>query len=171
MGLAGRLASFSTRDQTGRIKFSNGRSDREVTVVLLADATDSGSYAAYSISQWAHMMSNELQQRVRVILVTNEKGFRRLTSEIQLPVIIDQEGKIREAMGVGNNQLVIFNREGRVQWVQPKLDTQPLAQIGVIVGDILDGIVVPSRLRDQWRADVETYRGVLTAEVARQNAR
>ena len=164
-------SSFTTRDQSGRVSLSNSGSDRELTVLLFIDSQSSDSQSsAMSLAHWASMMPSGTQQRVRVAVITDEQGFRRLPRDFPLAVYLDDDQAIRTAYGVRPRDLVVVNRQGRIDWVHRVAAAESLSLLGPIIGDILNGVNVPLRVREQYRTDAATYKSVLAAEVDRASA-
>ncbi|NNE00736.1 MAG: hypothetical protein HKN47_25755 [Pirellulaceae bacterium] len=162
---------FATRDQTGQIRLSNRGSDREVTVLVFALGNSSAVHASTLLTRWVGMMTSELRTRLRVALVSDEAGFRQVPRQNTIPIFIDQHAEVLTAMGAAEGDVIILNRNGTIQWVQSGLNSESLTQIGLIVGDVLDGIDVPTRARQQWRSDQLTYESILSAALARHVAR
>lgn len=159
-------AAFRVRDQTGQVSLP----DREVTVLFAATEVDSNSSALFTTSSlvhWGAMISPDLQQRVRLGVVVDEASFRQLPRDFPLPLFLDNERLIRNSLNLRSGDLVIQDRSGRIVWFQEGFSAEGLTRLGLIVGDVLDGINVPARLREQWRSDQKTYESVLAAEVAR----
>ena len=163
-------AAFQTRDQTGQIALSQRGADRDVTVLFAATDTQANWNALLTTSalvHWNAMMSADLLQRVRVGIVVDETSFRQLPSDLGLPLFMDGDRLIRSSLNLQSGDLAMLDREGRIVWFQRAFTANDLSRLGLIVGDVLDGVNVPARLRDQWRSDRNTYESVLDAEVAR----
>ena len=164
--LGSKPPAFRIRDQTDQVSLP----DREVTVLFAATEIDTNSnalFTTFSLVQWGAMISPDLQQRVRLGVVVDEGSFRQLPHDFPLPLFLDNERVVRNSLRLGPGDLVIQDRSGRIVWFQRGFTADGLARLGLIVGDVLDGIDVPARLRQQWRSDQRTYESVLAAEVAR----
>ena len=122
--------------------------------------------AAFGLANWANMMTAEFQQQVRVVVVTDEPGFRSLPRDFPLPIVIDSEHAVESALRVTAGETAILNREGQIAWIQPDLTTDSLSRLGRIIADLIEGIDVPERLRQQFQADKATYETMLAAEMA-----
>ena len=172
--LGSRARRFSVRDQSGTIQLTQNGADRDITVIMFsqhADASNSSKPgldpgAAFGLANWANMMTAEFQQQVRVVVVTDEPGFRSLPRDFPLPIVIDSEHAVESALRVTAGETAILNREGQIAWIQPDLTTDSLSRLGRIIADLIEGIDVPERLRQQFQADKATYETMLAAEMA-----
>ena len=164
--LLGSIPSFAVRDQSSQIRFVDGRTDRGVTVVSRF-VTNEVNDQLYVLNQWIRLTPVELQSRVRNLIVTNPDVFNHLPQNLQIPVVVDQSGDLTRALELEKHQVLVFDSAGRISWVQANMGIQSAAQLAAIVSDILDGVDVPGRLRDQRRGLAERYRGLLASEMAR----
>ena len=164
--LLGSTPRFAIRDQSGSIRFVDGRTDRAVTVVA-GLSKDQANDQLYFFDQWTRMMPAKFAERVRNLVVTDHDIFNRLTSAIQIPVVVDQSGEVSKQLQLAEYQVVVLDSSGRVCWLQANLSTQPSTQLGVVISDVLDGVDVPRRLRDQQRQLAGNYQRMLASEVDR----
>ncbi|QDT09581.1 hypothetical protein [Planctomycetes bacterium K23_9] len=168
-----RLASFKIRDQSGRITMTHrGIDGVDFTLLLFANDRPSDLVSAANLIQWAVAMPADMRTKVAVGIVTDETAFRRLPRDCPAPLFIDAEVDtgvtVQQTVGAASGQLVVISRDARIVWIQDSVSIDSIARLGRVVGDLIDGVDVPARLRSQWQSDESTYQSVLNAEVARQ---
>ncbi|MGB7347623.1 MAG: hypothetical protein WBD20_25595 [Pirellulaceae bacterium] len=166
-----RLSPIRVRDQGGRITLTHRGLECDFTVLLVASDHPSDLASAANLIQWATVMPNDMRGRIAVGLVVSEAAFRRLPRDCPVPLFLDVDNVIQKVMGVSTGELTVVDRDARIVWIQDGLPLDSVTQLGRIVGDLIDGVDVPTRLRQQWQDDKTTYRAVLNAEIARQPQR
>ncbi len=165
--LGKKLPPFSLQDQTGELTLTQQGSDRELTLIVAVgeDAVSRTSRAI--IEDWAGRLPEDFADRIRTVLLVDRDADRPLSFESGLPVVPDPQGWLSARLMVPPGGLAITAQDGTIAWLQPQLTAAHLPSLGAVVADILGGVDVPARLREQWRSDVDSYR----AELERQQVR
>jgi len=101
---------------------------------------------------------------VRVVTLVDERAVDRVPRELTLPIVVDQRQAASQSLGLDSGGLAILDSRGIVAWTQPDILPQAMVQLGAVVGDVLNGVDVPKRMRDQWNEQVTEYRRVLSQE-------
>jgi hypothetical protein len=167
--LGSHAASFRLNDSRGQFTLSDRGTDRELTLIIRFSGDERSMASAATIQSWNDRMPDSLGQRVRVVILVDEQAVNRVPRELTLPVVVDQRQAASQSLGLGSGGLAILDSRGIVAWTQPDALPQTIVQLGAVVGDVLDGVDVPRRIRDQWNEQVTQYRRVLSQEtVARK---
>lgn len=161
-----RSPSFRLVDQTGKRVISDRSGDASCTLLVhfAADPQSLSSIAA--IDQWSAGRPENLKQRVSVALLVPGQFSDLVPPDLDLAVVHDDD-RLAPSLELPPGGLAILDGAGRVAWTQPQLppaSAQALATLGAIVGDILDGVDVPARVRQQWSEQVNQYRRSLQRE-------
>lgn len=167
--LGKRAAPFRLPDSVGRFNFSNRGADRELTLIIRFSGDERSLAAIGLIQDWNQRMPAALQRRVRVIVLVDDNAVDRVPRELTLPVVIDQRQAASRALLLGPGELTILDSRGSVAWTQADVLPQTMIPLGAIVGDILDGVDVPKRIRDQWNEQVRQYKRVLAQQTVSRN--
>ena len=146
-------------DDAGKVTIRDGRSDREICVLVrLAD--DPASDAAVSImNRWYAQLPETIQQRVRVGVIA-ATGLR---PEADFPVFVQLQSSVAQRLQLPAGAAMVWDARGRVAWIQPDLssDASATAMLGAVVADLLGGVDVPQRVLQQWDQQVKAYRAAL----------
>lgn len=156
--LGTRAARFRLTSSNESLTLTEVGADRPVTVLLLYASDASSTAAAGMLQHWAGMMTPSLSGRVRVLIVADQSAVNFVPGHFALPIVIDPGGKVAAAYRIQPGSVVVLRPGGEVGWVQPELNSESLVQLGAIVGDVLEGIDVPQRVRDQWQAATADYQ-------------
>lgn len=116
-----------------------------------------------AIDQWNTKMPDALKPRVRIAVLVDPPLAALVPPDLDLAVVEDDD-QLAQKLALGPGGLLILDAGGRVAWTQPVLPPaapQALASLGAILGDILDGVDVPARLRAQWSDQVSEYHRAL----------
>ena len=148
---------FSIRDRAETLTLTERGGNRDL-VLIVALGEDAGSRSSLAlIEPWAANLPSQLASRVRTILLVEAGAMSQLPREVSLPVFPDRR-RLSKALGIPPGGLAILTKEGRIAWLQPSLTAPQLPVLGAVLADLLDGIDVPRRMRDQWQAEVQAYR-------------
>lgn len=178
--LGRQLPPFAIEDVSGRHTLTAGRGQGDVTVLLKVGEDAVSSAALTELTEWVGQLPDPFRRRMRFALLADESSlvgesilsggeWRSRLSEEEIAIFPDQvisgDRSISQIAGVGSGSLAVIDGRGRVAWRQPRVTAGDLVTLGVVLADLLDGVDVPSRVRDQWREAIEEYRDRL-AEAA-----
>ena len=159
--LGTRAARFRLKSFDGSFTLTETGTDRPVTVMLLESAGAKSNASVGVLQRWVAMMAPALQSRVRVLVVVDESRADSQPENLALPIVMDAGGTVAAAYRMRPGSLVVLRPGGEVGWVEPELKAESLVNLGAIVGDMLEGIDVPQRIREQWKAAVAEYQTTL----------
>ena len=162
--LGRRCEPFQLVSVDGAVELSDSGSDREVTVIALVTGDPGALATAAALQHWQSMMPPSMSRRVRSVLVVDETARELLPREITLPVIIDRQDVAQGRLRLSSGAVAVLDSRGRLAWTQRGLAPSGLAAFGATVADVLDGVNVPERLRDQWQSDRDEYRRQLAEQ-------
>lgn len=171
--LGRRPPSFSIADVSGHHRVTEQGGDREVTVLVRIGDGQRSLEALAAARHWAAMLPAELRRRAGVMLVVDETAPQSLGAELrrssdeELPVLDDREGRLAEAIPLPSGGAAMLDSRGALVWLQPSLTAASLPTLGTVLADVLAGVDVPGRLRQQWRTEREAYRQALLREQAK----
>ena len=114
-------------------------------------------------------MPRLLRRRVRFVVLVDQAALETLPQETGIPTALDQGSQTARALGLSSGSLAVLERDGRIAWIQPELTPQAITTLGAIVADVLDGVDVPGRFRDQWNAEYAAYQRALREVAVRGN--
>ena len=147
-------------DRAGKTLVTQNGSDRDATVVLQASKQLAPNLVA-EFAVWYRAIPQKTKARLRVIVSSNDPNVSALLERYSIPVVThDFRESISDSSGWN---LLILDRKGQIAWLQSLRSSSELSALGPIIGDVLEGIDVPSRLRQQSRTDVAAYRKALAA--------
>ncbi len=167
--LGSRASSFRLRDSRGEFTLSDSGGDRELTLVVRFSGDERSLASAATIQSWNDSMPESLRRRVRVVILVDEQAGNQVPRELALPLVVDQQEAAAKSLRLGSGGLVILDARGIVAWTQEDVLPQAMTQLGAVIGDVLDGVDVPRRIRDQWKEQVLAYRRVLSQETVSRN--
>ncbi len=153
--------TFRRTDIHSRFVISEQGSDRPVTVLMRFTGDEQSIASAMTLQRWTAMMSSPLRDRVRVVLAVDDRAAVTIPRSLNLPVVVDSGGVLGGGYRLTSGSLVVLAPGGAVAWTQSELTAQDLVLFGAIVGDVLDGVDVPKRVREQWEASIKAYRSRL----------
>jgi hypothetical protein len=85
----------------------------------------------------------------------------RLLKKTSLPIVVDPDDAAADSLNLASGGLAIQDGSGRIAWVQPSVSTPDLVSLGAIVADVIQGVDVPNRVRQQWRQQIAAYQETL----------
>jgi hypothetical protein len=141
--------------------------------MLVRFSGDPSSLASvFTLGRWLETVPESIRRRLRIAALVDKHAH---VSAIRLPIVLDSEQSATRSLQMTPGSLVILDSGGTVAWTQSSLSmprgsagsasgSAGLVRLGAIVGDLLDGVDVPARMRQQWVEQVATYRRVLTEE-------
>ncbi len=140
-------------------------SDRNVTLLLRCSGDPHSIAATAVLQEWVVNMPQAVRNQVRAAIVVDDP--RSIPRRLNLPAIVDRDGVLRSGFQMTPGSLVLLQSDGKVAWAQPRLDPGDLVTLGALLGDVLAGVDVPRRLRDQWNANFDAYRASLIKQQIR----
>lgn len=172
------LPRFAIDDVSGRHTLTAGRGDGDVTVLLKVGEEAASPAALAGFTEWVGELPEPFRRRVRFAVLADESSLvgdsilsdgerRSRLAEEEIAIFPDRviagDRTISQIAGVGSGALAVIDGRGRVAWLQPRVIAGELMTLGVVLADLLEGVDVPSRVRDQWREAIEDYRDRLAA--------
>jgi hypothetical protein len=118
------------------------------------------------IQRWNAMLPPTLQPRVRVTALADRAGSGKLPPQLTLPLVLDPDESAIGALALAPGGLVVLDDRGTIAWTQSTVSaggTEDLANLGAIIADVLAGVDVPGRVRDQWKQAQQAYTEQLRA--------
>ncbi len=159
--LGSRVPVFQLPTQSNEWALSDQGSDRDLTILIAFSGDAQSQFVASTIDQWQARMPTGLRQRVRIGLLIAPASFERIPRNNSLPLLLDADQKVSQSLTVESGGLAILNQSGVVSWVQPGwtfAGSEPLITIGAVLSDLLAGIDVPTRMRQQWQDQTSAYQ-------------
>ncbi|MCG8648860.1 MAG: hypothetical protein MI861_03455 [Pirellulales bacterium] len=156
--MGGRPSPFHLATADGRLAISQRGLERRVLVLAYDDGDQASQATVHWLHQWASRMPAELSRQVGVAVVVEPSQAAEAKQRSSLPLLVDREGAAARALRITPGMLMVLEPGGRIAWIQPEVNPDQLAVLGAIVADVVRGIDVPKRLRDQWRASVRDYQ-------------
>lgn len=164
--LGKRPPSFRLSDSRRQFALSDRGTDREATVVVRFSG-DPRSFASVLATQaWHDSMPESLRRRLRVVVLADESALSRLPRELTVPFVIDRRqansnSLVASSLELAPGGVAILDGRGKLAWTQPLAVPGTMVGLGAVVGDVLEGVDVPARIREQWREQVAEYHRVL----------
>jgi len=143
---------------------SENGSDRELTLMVAFKGDADSVYTSRSIEHWQANMPADLRRRLRIALLVDRESAALIPPGNSLAVVMDEDRRITNALGIGAGGVVILNQQGIVSWTQPHwtaTGSQPLVTLGAVIADLLSGVNVPERIRQQWKEEKAAYAKAL----------
>ncbi len=166
--LGKRSAPFRLTDDRQPFTITERGGDRELTV-LVQFSGDPGSMASLvTIEHWNASMPAELQRRVRVAVLADAQARAIVPATVRLPVVLDRDRSATDSLGLEPGALVILDQRGTIVWrsrATALVSAEGRVRLGAIVADVLAGVDVPNRIRQQWNEEVDAYRRALAASL------
>ncbi len=158
--------NFSAKTRGGRITISDQGSDRDATITIRFAGDPLSIAAVATLQQWHRQVQENLLTKIRLVVLAPPELADQLAKQIALPIAIDQGDQIARALDLAPGALVIQDKSGRIAWMQSDLSQPGVVTLGAIVADVIQGVNVPSRLRDQWQEQQDAYELALTKVAA-----
>lgn len=168
--LGKRVAEFELRPLGEDFVVGPQGSDRDFTVMLWIADHAASRLAVRELQRIADDTAPALAERTRFLAVMAEPvaddpqhSVRLLRSwNVGLPVADDRSAAGRDVFGIAEAPtLVVLSGEGVVEWFQPRVGPEMANGLPALLTDLGRGVEVGQTLRDQHRADRETYRQML----------
>lgn len=153
LGIRARPYRLTAEDAS--FTLSERGSDRPLTMLMRYSGDERSNAAVATLQSWSAMMSPPLREQVRLVVAVDESVSHQRWG---LPQVLDRGGVLSAGYGMTPGSLVVLGSGGEVAWVQSELAPQGLPTLGAIVADVLDGVDVPHRFRQQWQGDLRDYR-------------
>ncbi len=162
--LGTRAQSFRRSDIGSTFEISEQGSDRPITLLMGYSGDKMSVDSAGLLERWAAMMPQPLRGRLRIILATAEDPSRSKRHHPALSTVVDRNGVIAQRYALVPGSLTVLGQGGKIVWVQDELNPPNLVALGSIVADVLGGVDVPKRLREQWNESVKAYESRLNEQ-------
>lgn len=150
-------SSFRIQSADKRITLSDAGSDREVTIAFRYSDDDRSNAAVAVLQQWHAQMPSTLVSKVRVVVLAPPALASQIATQVSLPIVVDQDDAAARALDLAPGTLTIQQDNGRIAWAQSDFSHAAMVSLGAIVADVIQGIDVPSRVRDQWKEETDAY--------------
>jgi hypothetical protein len=171
--LGSRPRSFQVTDTTGQLTITDRGGDREL-LVLVRYCGDPRSWETIAaIVNWNAGMPDSLRKNVRLGVLVDPQATELIPTDPGIPVFMDRGQLAAGSLKLQPGSLLILNSHGEVAWSQSSLWPAPadqMVKVGAIVSDLLNGVDVPRRVRDQWASQVRQYRQMLERSLVEDSA-
>lgn len=155
--LGSRARTFRLSSRDSRFTLTDKGADRDATLLLRYSGDAASQSSLATLHQWATAMPASLRSQIRVVVVVDEN---RNPPPVAAPlsVLIDQGQIVSGGYQMQPGALVVLDKTGKIAWSQHGVAPESLVVLGGLVGDVLSGVDVPSRVREQWNATLVNYR-------------
>jgi hypothetical protein len=171
--LGSRPPSFQVTDTTGQLTITDRGADRELVMLVRYCGDQRSLDSVMMIAQWNAGMPDSLRQRVRAGVLADPRASDLVPPNLGIPIFIDPGQAAARSLELEPGALLILDRRGEVAWSQSSLSPVTegqMVRVGAIVGDLLNGVDVPRRVREQWEDQVTHYRQILDPSLSRSSA-
>ena len=148
------LPPFRLTADDGSFAITHRGSDREVTMLMWVTNDSRAISSATALARWHAIAPPQLRDRLRIAIVAQPTALADV-AEPALPIISSDLGAANLPLPPGG--LMVLDKEGRVAWLQDQLTSDTMTALGPVISDILQGVDVPARLRQQWQGDQQLY--------------
>jgi hypothetical protein len=136
-------------------------SDRDATIIMRFAADEASLISLATLTKWNNSIPAELHSRLRILVSVDPAALQDVPNELGVPAAIDQNQAAAKALQLTPGALTILNRDGQVSWIQDAVVPPTIVTLGAVVADVLEGVDVPSRVREQWTEQVRQYHQLL----------
>jgi len=157
---------FQVESTDNRIQVSDRGSNRDATLVVRFTGDQRSRVAVATLQQWFQQMPEVLLSRVLLVFLAESGTAEPLSKQTSVPVVVDQHESAAQALNLAPGTLAIQDKSGRIHWVQSDFSEPSLISLGAIVADVVAGVDVPGRVRDQWQQQVDAYETAMTRAAA-----
>ena len=101
---------------------------------------------------------------MRIVALADPASMSQIPPGYAISVIQDDGQRISQLFSVENGGVAIVDQRGVVSWVQPAWSvsgSEPLLTLGAVLADLLGGVDVANRMKQQWQEQVNAYQSVL----------
>lgn len=158
------VPAFKLQTESNDWALSHQGSDRELTILIAFNGDPPSQFVASTIDQWQARMPADLRQRVRIGLLVAPGSVERIPRDNSIGLLLDSDRTVSQSLTVESGGLAILNQSGVVSWVQPGwtfAGSEPLITLGAVLGDLLEGIDVPTRMWQQWQDQASAYQAAV----------
>lgn len=159
---------FSVDDSSRRLRMTHNGIDRPITIVVRLSSDPATLAAVAAAHAMADQMPPQMEQQVRVAILADRDAVKLNPDEVRLPVFVDTNDRAASSLEIEPGAAVILDRRGIVAWIENELTIVTAPPLAVILADIIAGVDVPERLRDQWTAQVTQYDQDLARAMVRR---
>ena len=163
--LGARPNRYRLADRNGNVRLDAERNDKRIQVLGRFSGSDAELGSLAILQAWNTRLPPEVSSKTAVIVVVDRSALGRLPLSLQLPIAIDEDQTADRQLALEPGGLVILDPQGRIAWFQPYVTSETLVAAGAVIGDLMKGVDVPERLREQWRGEVRAYQDAI-AEAA-----
>ena len=156
--LGSRPSEVRLSDQSGRIVLDVDRRDPPIRILGRFSGDERSVAAAAMLQNWNARLPQDIAGRCETIVVVDESAINAVPAALKLPSAIDRNDAALNKFALPPGGLTILDSRGRIAWLQPSVTPEALVAAGTILGDLVKGIDVPSRLHEQWQQDVQAYQ-------------
>jgi hypothetical protein len=159
---------FSIDDATRQLQLTANGIDRPVTVIVRLSSDPATLAAVAAAHAIADQMPPQVTERVRVAILADRDAIKLNAEEVRVPVFVDGDGRAAAALEMEPGAAVILDRRGIVAWVENELTVVTAPPLAAILADVITGVDVPERLRDQWTEQMAKYDRELAQAMLRR---
>ncbi|WP_146454886.1 hypothetical protein [Rubripirellula tenax] len=150
-------SSFRVTDSENRITFTDWGSDRPITIWVRMSSDPLTMVAVATAQNWSDRLPNELRDKLRFAILVDTDAASFVPDQVTVPVIVDGDGKVSAAIELDPGAASIMDDRGMIAWIDPMFSEATLSTFGAALSDVIGGVDVPGRLRQQWTEQVAVY--------------
>lgn len=159
---------FSVEAASRQFRMTHNGIDRPITVVIRLSSDPATLAAVAAAHAMADQMPPPIAEQVRVAILADRDAVKLNPNEVRLPVFDDINGRAASSLEIEPGAAVILDRRGIVAWIENELTIVTAPPLAAILADVVAGVDVPERLRDQWTERVAKYDQDLARAMARR---
>tara|TARA_R110002049_G_scaffold2750_4_gene21938 strand:+ start:95438 stop:96820 length:1383 start_codon:yes stop_codon:yes gene_type:complete len=159
--LGSRPDGFQLKNAVGEVTLSASGRPQPIRVLGRFAGGDDSVAAAALLQNWNSRLPPNVRARTQVIIVVDRAAADQIPTPLTLPIAIDNDHHAERQFAITPGGLTILDPDGQIAWVQPQVTPAALVAAGTIIGDIIEGVDVPRRLRQQWGRDIQAYQEAL----------
>lgn len=135
-------------------------SDRELTLIIGYPGNAASHATVMDLERWQSTMPTNLRQKMRIVVLTEPSRAQQLSQGLSIPLVNDAGQQIAKRFGIDAGGIAIVDQRGVVSWIQPAwsgVRSEPLITLGAVLADLIGGVDVVQRMKQQWQAQVDQY--------------
>lgn len=149
-------------------RFESSRPRSKATVLLQLPANPSAQLALLTLDGWYRRLQSTTRDQIQCIAIASLPLQKEMQDALTVDVAVDRQGLASRAFGIdggpdGGRALAVLDASGRIAWWQSSIDANTMPMLSQIMADVLQGVDVPQRVRQQWNEQVGRYHEALAA--------
>ncbi len=128
-------------------------------LLSLSDSPLAG-YQLDLLRQWVSRMPADLRRKVLIgaVLPAGDSSDDRIVGDESMLDLVYQQAPSQDPTWLLPGSLTVLDHQGRIQWHEPNFVAATLPQTGAVLADLVNGVNVPQRIRQQHRRADEDFR-------------